>query len=146
MPRPGKRKRWEDYPSPVRDQASECLRWQGTHNHQGYGRIGKVPAHNVAYERGGGTIPPGWEVDHVRSRGCVYWDCVEYDHLEAVPALVNSSRAGVISGPRHGDALSVRETCDNGHEFTEANTRWQGKTRICRACGRDRTRKHRALR
>ncbi|AEQ21119.1 putative HNH endonuclease [Rhodococcus phage E3] len=142
QPRPGSRKRWEDYPDPVRDEVTGCLRWQGTHNHQGYGRIGRVPVQNLAFERAGGVIPKGWVVDHVYDRGCRYHDCVEPSHLEAVTPQENSRRAGRVSGG--GEWQSERDSCVNGHEFTEDNTRWQGKTRICRACVRDRVRKHRA--
>jgi hypothetical protein len=43
-------------------------------------------------------------------------------------------------------ALRQRTRCANGHPFTRANTRWEGSTRRCRACDRERTARLRAAR
>lgn len=123
---------WEDYPEPVRDEATGCLRWQGPHHSHGYGKIGvKGYAHRIAYERSIGPIPPGLTVDHVWERGCRHLDCVEPTHLEAVTRAENSRRSRVIR-----EALT-RTHCVNGHLYTTANTHItrQGH-RKCRECDR----------
>lgn len=112
-----------------RDEASGCLRWTGAHTEKGYGHIhwgGKSRrVHRVAYEVFIGPIPAGYEVDHVRQRGCVHRDCIEPTHLEAVTPEENKRRRFT---PTH---------CPSGHEYTPENTylKPSGK-RNCRECRR----------
>ena len=116
-----------------------CWPWTGAINDSGYGvvRVGtKTPkAHRVAFLLAGGTIPKGYQVDHVRTRGCVRTDCANPSHLEAVTPKVNSERstAGAVNRAR----MLARTHCKYGHQFTPENTHVgpQG-VRICRACKR----------
>jgi hypothetical protein len=99
----------------VRDPATNCLRWTGAHTPKGYGHIvlgGKrVAVHRAAYERHHGPIPAGWEVDHVRSAGCIHRDCIEPTHLEAVTHAENVARQ-----------VATITHCPSGHEYTPENT------------------------
>jgi hypothetical protein len=40
--------------------------------------------------------------------------------------------------PKQGEYNRVKTHCPAGHEYDEANTRWRGTHRICRACHRQR--------
>lgn len=128
-PSPG-RKEWDDYPEPVRDAATGCLRWQGPHHSNGYGLLGKRYAHREAWIREYGPIPDGRTIDHVRKRGCVHRDCVEPAHLEPVTQAVNVQR---------GEPAS-RTCCPQKHEYTPENTIIRRGKRECRTCVRDRNR------
>ena len=109
-----------------------CWHWKKPHSH-GYGRIyykGKLlQAHRVAYERIKGSIPEGWEIDHL----CRNPACVKPSHLEAVPSRVNTLR-GI--GPTAQNAK--KQHCAKGHPYTPENTypRKDG-TRQCRICKRN---------
>lgn len=109
----------------------ECWPWLGAKTPKGYGYLGKVPAHRIAYELAYGPIPEGLEIDHVRARGCTRRDCVNPAHLEAVSHRENLLRGDTFAGRR-----AVQTHCVNGHEFTEANTyrRADRDTRECRTC------------
>jgi hypothetical protein len=127
-------KTWEDYPAPVRDQASGCLRWQGPHHSQGYGLIGaRQYAHRTAWEREVGLIPEGHQIDHVRDRGCVYRDCVAIEHLEPVTQAENIRRIPRIQ------AQIARTECPQGHKYADGNLRVRRGKRECRRCHNDRT-------
>lgn len=58
----------------------------------GYGYIGRKPAHRVYYEKHVGAIPAGLEIDHkCRNRACV-----NPDHLEPVTHSENALRSPLI--------------------------------------------------
>jgi predicted RNA-binding Zn-ribbon protein involved in translation (DUF1610 family) len=107
-----------------------CLIWQGgSRTKDGYGMfsVGRDNnlAHRAAYELFVGPIPDGLVIDHL----CSVRDCVEVQHLEPVTQWENNARSQSIS------AINLRKThCDQGHEFTPANTRTTTKGRNCRAC------------
>jgi hypothetical protein len=42
----------------------DCWEWRGNRNNRGYGKLGKIYAHRVAYELASGPIPSGLEVMH----------------------------------------------------------------------------------
>jgi len=132
------RKSWEDYPAPVVDTETGCLRWQGPVDPAGYGRFGgRGYAHRVAWERENGPIPEGLEIDHVAARGCRWRDCVLVAHLEPVPKLENIARGQ--AGINHAS----RERCPAGHEYTAENIHRipsRPNARYCRACRADRRR------
>jgi hypothetical protein len=112
-----------------------CRRWTGVHQHKGYGQIttgNKTRmVHRIAYEVWIGPIPAGLEIDHVREKGCLYRDCIEPAHLEAVSHAENLRRKPKATH------------CPNGHEFTPENTRFQVQknrsipARRCRQCHMD---------
>lgn len=117
------------------DKSGDCWLWQGTVEVQGYG-VARVSgkffkAHVLAYELTNGPKPPGLTLDHL----CRVKRCVRPSHLEAVTHRVNVLR-GV--GPTAVNA--IKDECDHGHRFDEANTYWRknAQGRDCRACRRAR--------
>jgi len=111
-----------------------CRRWTGAHTPKGYGQItvsGKIrPVHVLAHEVWIGSVPDGYEVDHVHARGCRYRDCIEPSHLEAVTHAENVRRA-----------TELKTHCPKDHEYTPDNTKWKTKQgyryRVCRRCFND---------
>lgn len=135
---------------------SECTMWAGKIQPDGYGyqRVeGKrVLAHVLVWLAAGRKIPRGYELDHT----CNVRACVNLDHLEPVTKSENMRRmharrtpesyagAGNKPGARKGVprnrrlGLNGRETCANGHPWTDANVRVtpDGYT-VCRPCQAD---------
>lgn len=114
--------------------SSGCLLWVATVPLvDGYVRFTyqgrKQMVHRAVWEDEHGPIPEGWQVDHVRSRGCVHRSCVELAHLEAVPAGVNTQRSSILT-----------DRCRSGkHDMTEPDA-WleHGRAgRTCRRCNRE---------
>ena len=72
-----------------------CWIWIGGANERGYGRTnwrGRMqPAHRVMFERAGGVVPPGYQLDHL----CRVPACVNPDHLEPVTGAENARRRAV---------------------------------------------------
>lgn len=118
----------------IRDDG--CWWWTGFVDKAGYGRLqtGRrsepvAYAHRVSYELHNGPIAEGMELDHLcRNRWCSNWE-----HLEAVPHVVNLRR-----GQSPTAVLSQAGVCARGHEFNETNTYVVVKTggRQCRICKR----------
>lgn len=91
---------WRFWQYVIRGTPDECWPWMGGVNSKGYGRWtsysnGKrtYQAHRVAYELVVGPIPEGYEIDHVKARGCVLRACCNPAHLEAVTHRENTLRA-----------------------------------------------------
>lgn len=136
------------------DATGDCWTWTGAHKSSGYGSFWNgeksVLAHRYSYKTLVGGIPEGLELDHL----CRVRDCVNPDHLEPVPAVVNVRRGAA------GRAGKTWTHCRYGHEYAEENTRYgknrDGSTfRICKACEKrrapakvaaDRERRHAARR
>jgi hypothetical protein len=135
------KKTWDQYPAPVRDEASGCLRWQGPHHSHGYGLVGGHGyAHRVAWEREMGPVPEGHQVDHVKERGCVYRDCVEVGHLEAVTQAENIRRQPNVQ------AQMARTHCPKDHPYAGDNLRIRRGRRECKRCHNDRVAERKRLR
>lgn len=83
-----------DYIVEERGYKTPCWIWQKAADKNGYGRAfvmpGRrtVPAHCAYFEKHKGPIPDGYEVDHL----CFVTSCVNPDHLDAVPPLINQRR------------------------------------------------------
>ena len=110
---------------------SDCWRWQGQHNKNGYGAISigrTFPfVHRVIWEELVGPIPEGLEIDHL----CKVRDCVNPDHLEPVTHLENVRRSYGIGGWNRN-----KTHCPRGHEYSEMNTYRNRGWRTCRSCKR----------
>jgi hypothetical protein len=70
-----------------------CWVWLDSPMKIRYGRLntpgGNVYAHRIMYEHAHGSIPDGYEIDHL----CGMKNCVAPAHLEAVPHIVNVQRS-----------------------------------------------------
>lgn len=105
---------------------SGCWLWAGPLRKDGYGTCGAMGAytpHRLSWILHYGPIPDGLTIDHL----CNVRRCVNPEHLEAVPRMVNVRRA-----------RDRRSTCGKGHPWDEANTYWKqesfGPKRQCRTC------------
>ena len=119
---------------------SGCLLWTGWRNAGGYGSIwvnGRNRyVHRVMYEMFVEPIPEGLQLDHL----CRVRHCASPAHLEPV-----TIRANLMRGQTPAAANAVKTRCPVGHEFDLLNTYWNPQgSRECRACNRDKMRRHRA--
>jgi len=114
-----------------------CWLWVGAHHQEGYGAFNTNPkligAHRWAYQQAFGTIPKGYEIDHL----CKVSSCVRPSHLEAVTPSENVKR----SSSWHHFVSSARKikSCPKGHPYDDANTYLDKQNcRHCKTCGRQR--------
>lgn len=114
----------------VEDSTSGCWRWTGALDHGGYARFWlddkTQAAHRVSYRLFVGPIPDGHQIDHVRTRGCLYRDCVNPAHLEPVTHPENIRR-------------SKKDVCPQGHPYSGKN---KYGYRICQTCQREAQRRY----
>lgn len=118
-------------------KSGTCWLWIGpvTGSRTQYGYFGfggkQEYAHRWAHRRWVGPILEGFEVDHVKDRGCTSRLCVNPAHLEAVTQAENLRRT----------RLTV---CKRGHDLTDPrNVTFdrQGRRRGCAECRRYHARK-----
>ena len=119
-----------------------CWIWRGNVHSSGYGHIREhgrgyrvLRAHRVSYEIHNGPIPEGLVLDHL----CRNTRCVNPDHLEAVTQYEN-----MLRGEAPAAKAARRDTCINGHPYTEATTEVYRGYRYCLVC-RKVNRRHRWL-
>ena len=108
-----------------------CWIWCGWTDRKGgyalfYAETQTVLVHRWAYEHFMTAIPVGYEIDHVKTRGCNNRSCVYPGHLEPVKHLENQRRG----------FWSSRLACSHGHEYTLKNLRIINGKRVCRECAR----------
>ena len=114
--------------------AGPCWVWEGFKNDEGYGRIKyrkkMYLTHRLSYILCSGPIQEGLQIDHL----CRNTGCCNPEHLEAVSALVNTSR----SRAKEVNALLRKNMthCKHGHPYTEENTYIppKGGGRSCKIC------------
>jgi hypothetical protein len=95
-----------------------CWIWFGHIDQDGYGRAGSRLAHRWVYELVRGPVPESL--------------------LEPV-----TQRENVLRGEGTGARNARKTTCPAGHPYDEENTYDRGYGRICRACGREHSRRYR---
>jgi len=119
--------------SECRPDLGPCWLFDGGLTH-GYGQIridGKnVHAHCWAYEQAYGSVPDGYQLDHL----CRVRNCVNPTHLEPVTQRIN-----VLRGISPVAVNARKESCPQGHSYDDTNTYTdrRGK-RSCRECHRRR--------
>ncbi len=116
---------------------SGCWLWTGfTDRGYGYFSMGtyQMRPHRFAYQWFVGELPRELTIDHL----CRVRNCVNPDHLEAVPIQVNLKRGFSFS------AINGAKTqCKFGHPFDAENTAILTgpiKGRVCKTCSRHRAR------
>jgi hypothetical protein len=108
----------------VKIQPGGCWPWQGRIEPSGYGGFRHDEtnyAHRASYLLFVGPIPEGTEIDHL----CERRECVNPDHLEAVPHAENVRRA-------NGRWTS----CDVLHPDVETRIGMKGSRQHCLECSR----------
>lgn len=115
---------------------SGCWIWLGACQPTGYSVVrfnGKAArAHRVIYKIVFGSIPEGFELDHLCRVRC----CVNPHHMEPVTHTENLRRGETI-----GAKNRMKTHCSNRHELTAENIWIDGKgRRRCRQCNRDNVR------
>lgn len=114
----------------------DCLIWTGgvvgtkstygTFRHTTRVTDTKAYVHRWIYENTIGPIPAGYEIDHIKARGCKSTLCVNPEHLEPVTQQENNRRNRLTE-------------CKRGHDMTDPRNvtfDQQGRRRGCAACRR----------
>lgn len=113
------------------NKTETCWVWIAAMNGVGYGqfRRGKrhgAMAHRFSYEWAKGTIPDGFDVDHL----CRNPSCVNPDHLEAV-----THRENILRGNTFAARNSRKTECSKGHPLSGENLKLNVRgDRVCRLC------------
>jgi len=127
----------KDFAHLTRNGDDGCLVWTGCKDKKGYGKVCREKtcqnAHRYIYRVYKGAIEEGHTVDHL----CRNRACVNPDHLEAVPHIINVRRGTT------GITNLSKTHCPKGHEYSRVNK--QG-SRICKTCIRDNMRLSRSRR
>ena len=114
----------------IKRAESGCWEWTGVLIY-GYGQVRcrtiQYGAHRLSHLAFIGSIPDGYEVDHL----CRNPRCINPGHLEAVTPRENNRRSNSAS------ARNARAThCMHGHAFMGNNVRRKSDgSRRCRVCG-----------
>lgn len=116
-----------------------CWIWKRYKNSAGYGRYQRHNAHRVFYSVVIGSIPPGYQLDHL----CRVPSCVNPNHLQPITNRENTLRG--LAPSLNRERMRSMTHCKHGHPLSGDNlfVRKNGK-RECRACMRSRNNKHRA--
>lgn len=110
------------------NEITGCWLWQGYVNRDGYARLESQNAHRLYFVHHGGEIPEGWDVDHL----CKRRDCVNPDHMEAVPEIVNIRRGKFRHVSIDGQDVRI---CREGHLVRGRNMAKAGRGKhVCWLC------------
>jgi hypothetical protein len=116
--------------------SGDCWIWKSPIGHNGYGKAHIMSraylAHRVFYKHYKGDIPEGFQIDHL----CKVRNCVNPDHLEAVPPHINNYRS------ESPCALNrLKDECKHGHLLSGDNLYvTKDGRRQCKTCLRRRWR------
>lgn len=116
-----------------------CWVWQGCQDSKGYGYFGlngqRYHSHRISFAFFRGPLTSELVLDHV----CRNPSCVNPQHLELV-----TERENILRGTGPSAINAAKQTCTQGHEFTDENTGMRDKInrtgRYCRTCSRSRAR------
>lgn len=107
----------------------------------------RYQAHRWIYAHFNGAIPAGLTIDHVCHNqdatcpggpSCTHRECVNPEHLEAVP-----NRTNVLRGKGSAAERARQTHCKRGHPLTTENTRVNRRGhRVCRVCERERVERY----
>lgn len=93
-----------------------CWLWIGSLNNRGYGKLGKIYAHRLAWEiETGEPIPAGLVIDHK----CFNRSCVNPAHLQIVTLTENNQNH---RGPRRNNRAGYR-----GVSWSKAMNKWKAR-------------------
>ena len=84
-----------------------------------------------------GPIPAGFQLDHVKARGCAWTDCCNPAHLEAVPPIVNWERGTVSVAAQCAEAAVRQRARVQPGEHLPAAQRAPGLPRLRTEPGRE---------
>lgn len=108
-----------------------CWEWPGTGNIGNYGQVsfgGKMlVVHRLVYEHFRGSVPEGFEVDHL----CYNGRCANIDHLEAVTPKENNLRRRNRKNPKIHCGRGHLLSGDNLYVFPVSGNR------RCKTCIRE---------
>ena len=127
---------WERFWNKVADAPNGCWQWQAATDQNGYGvfTIGTLSgggrmwkAHRLSYRIWRGSIPSWLQLDHL----CRNRPCINPAHLELV-----TCRDNIFRGNGVAVSNAAKDSCPQGHSYTEANTyRFASDPgRRCRTC------------
>ncbi len=107
-----------DYAAEDHGYSTLCWTWQRLKTKDGYGRIWNqgrsTLAHRLYFEREHGTVPDGYELDHLcRNRGCV-----NPQHLEIVCRAINLRR-GATAKLTQADVDDIRASRESSRSLAK---------------------------
>jgi hypothetical protein len=114
----------------------DCILWEGAVS-EGYGKVGRLRAHRIAWELEHGQIPEGNVIHHE----CGEKLCVNFAHLRSVTRAEHMREHDNIHRARSVavENATTRTHCKRGHAYAEHGYviplgQRDAGTRQCRSC------------